>query len=184
MLLLQIVGHRHKNQDIQMKKIIFLLALGMTIGFGYSAQAQKKTGYINSQELLESMPEARKADSALTKFGKELEDQLKTMATDAQTKYKDYMEKGKTMSDAVKEVKEKELQDLQNRIDEFRQSADDKMGKKRQELFKPILDKAQKAIKDVGIEGGYDYIFDSNQLLYFKETENIMPQIKAKLGIK
>lgn len=111
-----------------MKKIIFLLALGVTLGFGYSAQAQKKTGYINSQELLETMPEARKADSAMTKYGKELEDQLKTMATDAQNKYKDYMDKGKTMSDAVKEVKEKELQDLQNRIDEFRQGADEKMG--------------------------------------------------------
>lgn len=167
-----------------MKKIIFLLALGVTLGFGYSAQAQKKTGYINSQELLETMPEARKADSAMTKYGKELEDQLKTMATDAQNKYKDYMDKGKTMSDAVKEVKEKELQDLQNRIDEFRQGADEKMGKKRQELFKPILDKAQKAIKDVGAEGGYDYIFDGGQLLYAKDSENIMPLVKAKLGIK
>ncbi len=167
-----------------MKKIIFLLALGVTIGFGYSAQAQKKTGYINSQELLETMPEARKADSSMSKFGKELEDQLRTMAADAQTKYKAYIDGSKTMSDAVKEVKEKELQDLQNRIEEFRQGADEKMGKKRQELFKPILDKAQKAIKDVGAEGGYDYIFDGAQLLYAKDTENIMPQVKAKLGIK
>ena len=46
-----------------MKKIVFLLALGITIGF--SAQAQKKFGYINSQELLEKMPEARKADTSL-----------------------------------------------------------------------------------------------------------------------
>lgn len=167
-----------------MKKIIFLLTLGMTIGFGYSAQAQKKTGYINSQELLETMPEARKADSSLTKFQKELEDQLKTMAAEAKTKYDDYTAKLKTWSDAVKEVKEKELTDLQNRIQDFQQSADDKMGKKRQELFKPILDKAQKAIKDVGTEGGYDYIFDGGQLLYAKDSENIMPAVKAKLGIK
>lgn len=167
-----------------MKKIIFLLALGMTIGFGYTAQAQKKTGYIDSRELLESMPEARKADSSLAKFQKELEEQLRAMATDAQTKYEDYVKNGKTMSDAVKEVKEKELQDLQNRIEEFRQGADDKMGKKRQDLFKPILEKAQKAIKDVGSEGSYDYIFDGSQLLYAKDSENIMPQVKAKLGIK
>src|SRR6218665_3537535 len=167
-----------------MKKIIFLLALGMTIGFGVSAQAQKKTGYINSQELLETMPEARKADSVLTKYGKDLEDQLKTMAAEAQTKYKAYQDNGKTWSDAVKEVKEKELNDLQNRLQEFQQGADEKMGKKRQELFKPILDKAQKAIKDVGSEGGYDYIFDGGQLLYAKDSENIMPAVKAKLGIK
>lgn len=167
-----------------MKKIIFLLALGMTIGIGFNANAQKKTGYINSQELLETMPEARKADSSLTRYGKDLEEQLKTMATEATNKYKDYTDKGKTWSDAVKEVKEKELQDLQNRIEEFRQGADEKMGKKRQDLFKPILDKAQKAIKEVGAEGGYDYIFDGGQLLYAKDTENIMPLVKAKLGIK
>jgi outer membrane protein len=177
-------GNKDKNQNIKMKKIIFLLALGITIGFGYSANAQKKTGYINSRELLETMPEARKADSAMSKYGKELEDQLKTMATDAQNKYKAYVDGSKTMSDAVKEVKEKELQDLQNRIEEFRQGADEKMGKKREDLFKPILDKAQKAIKDVGVEGGYDYIFDGTQLLYAKDSENIMPQVKAKLGIK
>jgi len=167
-----------------MKKIIFLLALGLTVGLGYQAQAQKKFGYVNSQELLESMPEARKADSSLTRYGKDLEDQIKTMFNDYQAKLKDYTEKNKTMSEAVREVKEKELGDLQNRIQEFQQSAEEKMGKKRQELFKPILDKAQKAIKDVGTEGGYDYIFDGSNLLYFKESENILPLVKAKLGIK
>ena len=165
-----------------MKKIVFLLALGITIGF--SAQAQKKFGYINSQELLEKMPEARKADTSLQQYQKSLEEQFRTMATDAQAKFKEYEEKEKTWTDAVKEVKTKELQDLQNRIQEFQQGAEEKVAKKRQELFKPILDKAQKAIKDVGLEGGYDYIFDGSSLLYAKETENILPAVKAKLGIK
>jgi len=167
-----------------MKKIIFLLALGMTIGFGFSAQAQKKTGYINSQELLETMPEARKADSVLTRYQKDLEEQLKTMAGEYQTKVKAYQDNMKTWSEAVKEVKEKEISDLQNRIQEFQQSGDEKIGKKRQDLFKPILDKAQKAIREVGAEGGYDYIFDGGQLLFAKDSENIMPTVKAKLGIK
>lgn len=165
-----------------MKKIVFLLALGITIGF--SAQAQKKFGYINSQELLEKMPEARKADTAMQQYQKTLEDQLRTMATDAQTKFKDYEEKEKTWTDAVKEVKQKELQDLQSRIQEFQQGAEEKIGRKKQDLFKPILDKAQKAIKDVGVEGGYDYIFDGGSLLYAKDSENILPAVKAKLGIK
>lgn len=165
-----------------MKKIVFLLALGITIGF--SAQAQKKFGYINSQELLEKMPEARKADTALQQYGKSLDDQFRTMATDAQTKFKEYEEKGKTWTEPVKEVKEKELQDLQTRIQEFQQGAEEKVAKKRQELFKPILDKAQKAIKDVGVEGSYDYIFDGSGLLYAKDSENILPLVKAKLGIK
>jgi len=167
-----------------MKKIIFLLAIGLTIGFGVKAQSQKKTGYVNSQELIETMPEAIKADSLIRKYSKDLETQLKTMGTEAQTKYADYTANSKTWSDAVKEVKEKELNDLQNRMQEFQQSADDKISKKRQELLKPVLDKAQKAIKDVGTEGGYDYIFDGASILYAKDSENILPQVKAKLGIK
>jgi outer membrane protein len=165
-----------------MKKIIFLLAIGITLGF--SAQAQKKFGYVNSQELLETMPEARKADTTLKQYAKSLDDQFKTMANDYQTKGKEYEEKAKTWTDAVREVKEKELTDLQNRIQEFQQGAEEKIQNKRAELFKPLLDKAQKAIKDVGVEGGYDYIFDGSALLYAKDTENILPQVKAKLGIK
>ncbi len=165
-----------------MKKIVFLLALGITIGF--SAQAQKKMGYINSQELLEKMPEARKADTAIQQYQKTMEDQFKTMATDAQAKFKDFEEKEKTWTDAVKEVKAKELQDLQSRLQEFQAGAEEKITRKRQELFKPILDKAQKAIKDVGVEGGYDYILDGSSLLYAKDSENILPAVKAKLGIK
>lgn len=167
-----------------MKKVVFLLALGMTLGFAFTAQAQKKTGYINSQELLESMPEAKKADSSIAKYAKELEDQMKTMVTDYQGKLKDFDEKGKTWSEAVKEVKGKEIQDLQNRIQEFQQGADDKLGKKRQELLKPIFDKAQQAIKAVGAEGSYDYIYDGSALLYVNPSEDVMPKVKAKLGIK
>ena len=167
-----------------MKKIIFLLALGMTIGFGFSAQAQKKQGYVNSQELLETMPEARKADSTLQKYASSIEDQMKTMGSEYQNKLKEYDEKAKTWTDAVREQKEKDIQNLQQNAQQFQSSAEEKIGKKRQELFKPILDKAQKAIKDVGAEGGYDYIFDGAALLYAKDSENIMPQVKAKLGIK
>jgi outer membrane protein len=167
-----------------MKKIMFLLAIGITIGYGVNAQSQKKTGYVNSQELIETMPEAKKADSTIHKYQTDLQDQLKTMGTEAQTKYADYQANVKTWSDAVREVKEKELTDLQNRIQDFQQSAEDKIGKKRQEILKPVLDKAQNAIKAVGAEGGYDYIFDGANLLYAKDAENILPLVKAKLGIK
>ncbi|MFT4062461.1 MAG: OmpH family outer membrane protein [Edaphocola sp.] len=167
-----------------MKKILFLLTLGFAVGYGYDADAQKKTGYVNAQELLETMPEARKADSSVTKYTNDLQEQMKLMVDDYQKKVKDFDDKGATWSDAVKEVKTKEIQDLQGRLQDFQQSAEEKIAKKRQELFKPILEKAQKAIKAVGTEGAYDYIFDGGSLLYAKDSENIMPAVKAKLGIK
>lgn len=165
-----------------MKRIIFLLAIGITLGF--SAQAQKKFGYVNSQELLEIMPEAKKADSAWQKYGASIEAQLKEMASEIQNKFKEYDEKSKTWTDAVREQKEKDIQRLQQSAQEFQANAEENIQKKRAELFKPILDKAQKAIKDVGAEGNYDYILDGSALLYAKDAENILPLVKAKLGIK
>ncbi len=165
-----------------MKKIVFLIAIGITLGC--YANAQKKMGYINSQELLELMPEARAADSNLQKYVASIEAQMKEMATELQNKYREYEEKVKTWTDAVKEQKDKDLTTLQQNAQQFQQAADEKIQRKRSDLFQPVLEKARKAITEVGAEGGYDYILDGTAILYAKESENILPLVKAKLGIK
>lgn len=145
-----------------------------------------KFGYINSQELLQLMPDITKADNDLKTFAKQYQDQLETMSKEFEKKVKDYQTSEKTMTDVVKEIKQKELQDLQARIESTNQSATEKVQKRKEELYKPVLEKADKAIKAVAQEKGYDYIFDASagSLLYAKETENILDMVKAKLGIK
>ncbi|MBS1587907.1 MAG: OmpH family outer membrane protein [Bacteroidetes bacterium] len=167
-----------------MKKIVFLAA-GLMISSLAFAQSPK-LGYINSRELLEMMPEIKKADSNLQIYAKSFQDQLQSMSKEFEKKGQDYQAQEKTMTDAVKEVKMKELQDLQNRIESTNQSAQDKVAKKKEELYSPILDKADKAIKEVAKEKGYDYIFDASagMLLYAKDGDNILALVKAKLGIK
>jgi outer membrane protein len=167
-----------------MKKIVLLLACGLMLSSAVFAQAPK-FGYINSGELLAAMPEIKKADDEAEAYAKTFQDQLQTMGKEYEKKVQEYQATQKTMTDAVKEVKEKEIMDLQNRIESFNQSAQEKVGKKKQELYKPILEKADKAIKDVAKEKGYDYIFDTstNVLLYAKETDNIIALVKAKLGM-
>ena len=164
-----------------MKKIIFLLAVGVTLGWNDQAQ---KTGYINSQELISLMPEARVADSTLEAYMLSLDNQFKTMATEGQAKMKDYETNSSTWTDAVKEVKQKELEDLERRMQELQATADQRITEKRTEVYKPLFDKAQKAITEVGNEGGYDYIYDGSALLFAKPSHNLLPQVKTKLGIK
>lgn len=168
-----------------MKKLFAVLSLSVLAVTSSYAQSPK-LGYINSQELLSLMPEARKADSSLTLYAKSFQDQLETMSKEYQKKIQDYQSQSKTMTDAVREVKEKEIQDLQNRFESTQKSAEEKVSTKKQELFKPILDKADKAIKDVAKEKAFDYIFDTANfaLLYAKDGDNILPLVKAKLGIK
>ncbi len=160
-----------------MKKIILLLAC--SVAFLTSVNAQTlKIGHINSQELLGLMPEVKKADADLKAYAKSFEDQLETMS-------KEYQAQEKTMTDAVKEVKQKEITDLGGRIESTQKSAEEKVVAKKQELFKPILDKAEKAIKDVAKEKAIDYVFDvsTGSVLVTRDADNMLPAVKAKLGI-
>ncbi|MBP1665545.1 MAG: hypothetical protein H6Q23_405, partial [Bacteroidetes bacterium] len=94
----------------------------------------------------------------------------------------------KNLTDIVKQTKEQELIDLNRRIQEFQVNAQEQLQNKQVELFQPIYNKVDKAIKDVGKENGFLYVFDiaKGSLLYFDETKstNIMALAKSKLGLK
>lgn len=166
-----------------MRKFVLFLACGLLIGSTTFAQ---KFGYIDSRELLKAMPEISKADADLQAYAKTFQDQLQSMSKEYEKKVQEFQGQEKTMTEAMKEVKVKEIQDLQNRIESTNQSATEKVEKKREDLYKPILDKADKAIKDVAAEKGYDYVFDASAggLLYAKPSEDILSLVKTKLGIK
>lgn len=167
-----------------MKKIVLFLACTLFIGNAVFAQA--KFGYIDSRELLSLMPEVRKADSSLQLFAKSYQDQLEQMGKEYQKKAQEFQSQEKTMTEAVKEVKIREIQQLEERIQSTQQSAQEKIAKKKEDLYSPILEKADKAIKDVAKANNYDYIFDASggSLLYAKESDNILSLVKTKLGIK
>jgi outer membrane protein len=145
-----------------------------------------KFGHVNSTELLSSMPETKVADSALQKFGSSLESQLKTMNAEYDSKVADYKEKQSSMSDPIQQLKAKEISDLGDRIQAFQQSAQTSIQKKKEELYQPIIKKAEDAIHAVGKDKGYTYIFDSGVgvLLYFQDSDDIMAMVKSKLGLK
>jgi outer membrane protein len=89
------------------------------------------------------------------------------------------------MSDLIRQTKERELQDMGARIQEFQENAEKKLQDRQQEVLKPIIDRAKKAIEDVAKENGYTYIFDTSvgALLYQQDSEDILPLVKKKLGL-
>src|ERR1700733_13957529 len=169
-----------------MKKIVIILACALLTGSVVFAQTSLKLGWINSADLLQSMPERAKADSDIAKYARSFQDQIDIMMKEYQTKGQQYQASEKTMTDAMKEVKAKEIQDLQNRIESTQQSAQEKLQQKKQDLYAPVLDKADKAIKDVAKEKSYDYILDAQggALLFGKDEYDVTPFVKAKMGIK
>ena len=157
------------------------------VSFG-SASAQnptQKIGHLDTQKLLTLMPEAKVADQKLKDHYKELEDELKTMQIEYQSKLEDYQKKAPLLSDAIKMAKEKEIRDLGNRIQEFEGTAQDSYMEMSQKVQQPLLDSIQKAISEVAKEGSFTYILDTSagNVLYFEGGIDVLPLVKKKLNI-
>jgi outer membrane protein len=169
-----------------MKRLLLLAAVALVAGTSTTFAQSAKFGHINSADLIQSMPQTKQADSTLKKFGESLDGQLKMMTAEYQNKVQAYQSKMDSMPEAIIAVKQKELQDLGNRIDDFRQNAQESIQTKKEELYGPILKRAEDAIKDVAKEKSYSYVFDtsSGSFLYAQESDDIMPLVKAKLGVK
>ena len=173
-----------------MKRFIGIAALTILIALvGQSAMAQNmKFGHINSDELIQALPEFDSANVKLEKYRKELVNALELMSVELNNKSDAYNKESKNLTDLVKQTKEQELIDMNRRIQNFQTDAQQKLQDKQVELFQPIYAKVDKAIKDVGKENGFTYVFDiaKGSLLYFDETKstNVLPLAKAKLGLK
>jgi outer membrane protein len=149
------------------------------------AQVKQKFGHIDSNELLKLMPGRDSATAKITAYSKTLETQLKGMQGELESKYGDYQANKDNWTDLIKQTKEKELQDIQARIEAFQQSAQDDLEKKQNELLKPIIDKAKAAIEKVAKDNQFTYIFDAGLgvLLYSDPTQDILPLVKKELGL-
>jgi outer membrane protein len=173
-----------------MKRFLGIFALALIIIFaGQKAEAQAlKFAHINSDELIRALPEYDSAMAKLEKTRKELVNALEIMQVELNNKYEAYNKESKNLTDLVRQTKEQELQDLQGRIQEFQTNAQGQLQEQQNTLTKPIFEKVDKAIKDVGKEGGYIYVFDvaKGQVLYFDDTKatNILVPVKTKLGLK
>jgi outer membrane protein len=173
-----------------MKRFLGIAAFALFVTFaGQNASAQNlKLGHINSDELIKAMPEYDSATVKLEKTRKELVNALELMTVELNNKADAYSKEMKTLTDLVKQAKEQELQDMQKRIQDFQNNAQTKLQEEQSAVFQPIIAKADKAMKDVGKEGSFVYIFDvaKGPLVYFDEAKsiNVMSLVKAKLGLK
>jgi outer membrane protein len=170
-----------------MKRFIGIAALVIFVATAGYSQTMK-FGHINSDELIQALPEFDSATVKLEKFRKELVNALELMSVELNNKNDAYTKEQKNLTDIVKQTKEQEIIDLNKRMQDFQQNAQEQLQNKQVELFQPIYTKVDKAIKDVGKENGFVYVFDvaKGSLLYFDETRstNIMPLAKTKLGLK
>ncbi len=170
-----------------MKKTLIAIVACM-LAFGGTAVAQKsvKLGHINSNDLMQIMPGRDSAQTVLQAEVTELEETLKSMQAEAEKRYNDYVANQAGWTELIRQTKQREIQDMATRMEEFQKNAQEQLQAREAELLKPIIDRAKKAIEDVAKEGGYTYILDAGTaaILYSQDSDDIMPQVKKKLGLK
>lgn len=176
------------NSKMRKYFISILLVAVIFSAFTVNAQQKLKIGHINSQELLSLMPESDSAQKKLETLANDHQLVLEEMSVEFNKKFEAYrvaLDAGK-LSDLARASKEAELEDLQTRIQQFEQTAQQDLQQKRVEIFTPVQEKALNAVNEVAEENGFTYIFDTGMgaVVYTSpDSQDILPLVKAKLGL-
>ncbi len=165
-----------------MKKILLIAAMAL---FTFTASAQAKFAFVDFNELVMLMPEADAARTQMQAAQKEAQETLQSMMEEAQNKYNEYQQKQATWTPAIKASKEKELGDIQNRIQDFQQSIQAELQQQQQQLMDPIYKKAQEAVEKLAKAGGYLFVFETSQYLYVDKAQckDLTPEARKAMNI-
>jgi len=163
-----------------MKKI-FVIAIASLMAFSAGAQ---KIGRVNFNELVMLMPEMDAARETIAASQKEAEETYAAMVEEYQGKVTQYQQKNASWTAAIKESKEKELMDIQNRIQEFQQNISQELQQQQSQLVAPINEKANNAVKEIAKAKGIDVLMDSTQAIYFSDAVvDLTAEARKALGI-
>ena len=164
------------------KKIaLFMIAL---LPLGAMAQSLK-IGHVNSQEIIALMPEVETMNTQMKEAQDAWEKELLKSREEYYAKIKAFQDAQATMTESIKQARQSELADMEQRIINMNQAATDDLQKKNQELAAPILDKVKKAMNDVAAENNFTYVFDTTTqtIVYMGPSANdITPLVKKKLN--
>ena len=167
-----------------MKKII-ICAICAICGFT-TANAQAKFGHVNTQEIIQAMPEYQKAQTEIKALQDQYEADLKSMQDELQKKGEAFDKEQATLPDNIKQRRQQELQDMYTKIQQSFQDNQQALQKASGEKMQAIQTKVLDAIKSVGSAGNFTYIVEMGSLPYISTTlsTDVTAQVKAKLGLK
>ena len=168
-----------------MKNLIVAVVFGISIlGFTGTAFSQNKIGYISTEELIGSMPEAEKANTELQEYQVALQQQGAAYYKELGELDSLFAKDSATMNKAIKELKRNDMIALYQKVQGWQQTSQQLIGEKQQTLLGPIQKKAIDAIKLVAKEAGFAYVLEAGTLLVSPPADDLLPLVKKKLGIK
>lgn len=163
-----------------MKKLILMLMLCAPM-----AVFAQKFGKVNTQVVVQSLPDYAKAQGEMAALSKQKENDLKSMQDELTRKYQEYDKSKSAMNPTKQKETEEELQGLNAKIQQAYQDAQKELSEKNNALLEPILTKVQNAITAVGKAGGYTTIFEigtSGVVFFGDNVKDVTEEVKAKIG--
>ena len=167
-----------------MKKLIVAAIVAFTSIFSYAQTL--KIGTVNLDEVMQAMPETSVLEKELSTRTTNFQTQAKSMQDEFQSKYQTYVEQHDSLDELTRGVREDELRSLQQRAEQYQQSAYQQINQYREQQLSMIQEKLFKAVKSVGDREKYLAIFPTNDATYFSPTQttDVTAAIKTELGIK
>ena len=160
-----------------MKKLVLMLML-----LAPMTMMAQKFGKVNTQTIMQALPDVAKANGELEALQKQKDNELKAMQEEFQRKADEYQKGASTMNATAKQQKETELQGLQQKIQQAYQDGQQELQKKSNELMHPIVAKVRAAIDAVGKAGNYTYIFEEGSAVYTgTNVVDVTKEVQAKI---
>lgn len=170
------------NPTTMKKSIIALCAM---LVFSLGAQAQSKIGHIDRAGLMKILPERPEAEKKMQDVAKQKEAQIAAMQKEYANAVDSAQRVGPKLTKVEQDMLVRDIQEMEQRIQGAADKAKEDLQNLEQELMAPMIDRTDKAIKEVATEGGYNYILDSSIgfVLYYDGGTDILPAVKKKLNI-
>ena len=165
-----------------MMKQLKTLVIATIAFFGaQTMNAQAKVAHVDVNELMGKMPAMLDAQNQLKKLSETYDKDYKVMVDEYQVKIKKYDAEATTVTDAVNQSRQTEVQDMIKRINDFKETAQSDLQKKEGDLMKPLLEKVKASIQKVGKAKGYQYVLNATDLL-LTDGPDLTADVKKDLG--
>ena len=170
-------------------KCMLRISICLAFALPSLAMSQVKIAYVTTEAIMKQLPDAQDAQKQLDQFVVDWQGELNKLQQDWQKKLDDYDKRKLIMTEQRRADAEKELRDLEQKVAEYRNKKFGQNGDlflKQNELMKPVQDRVFKAIQDVALEEGYDYVFDKSGeilLMYANTKYDLTPKVLAKLTV-
>lgn len=171
-----------------MKQSILLVTL-VTLFAANSALAQQKIGYIDSELILQNVPDYATVQQNLDRSAQEWNNEMKKMETEVEESFREYQARELLYTAEEKKKSQERIMQLEQELEQYRIryfGPEGQLFKDQQNLMKPIQEKILVAIEEVATEGGYDYVFDKSGdilFLYVRDQYDLSLDVLDELGV-